>query len=127
MNIQHYLPLWRYAATFIIPPKYVWNLCVGLYYLLAATLGLYRPNGDGYVLSFWRSVDCMCNAIAFGDPKETISSRSAKARAAGRVWGCVLCRFLGWVATKIDGKPTDHCALSLAANVGTNAIIPDGD
>lgn len=125
--LMQWFPLWKYAITFLVPPKYVWNLLVGAWWLLRAVAGTYRPNGDGYIHSVLYALDCFLNAVGFGDPKETISSRSAKARAAGRTWGCVLCRFLGWAATLIEGKPTDHCAQSLLRNAGANAIIPDGE
>ena len=38
------------------------------------------------------------NVLIGGNPHETISDRAALARAAGRKWGCVLCKFLDWVA-----------------------------
>jgi hypothetical protein len=103
------------------------NLAVGFWNLLRATAGMYRPNGDGWAHSWLYALDCFGNTLAGGDPRETISSRSGKARAAGRVWGCVLCRFLGWVATLIAGQPTDHCAQSILPDAGAAAIDPDGD
>ena len=105
---------------------YVPNLLIGLWYFAGSILFLYRPNGDGWLHSVAYCFDCFCNAVAFGDPRETISSRAGKARAAGRKWGCVLCAFLGWVATLIARTPTDHCAQSIMASAGARAIIPDG-
>ncbi|WP_166656091.1 hypothetical protein [Paraburkholderia sp. BL10I2N1] len=110
-----------------IATLYVSNLFIGLWYFAGALVFLYRPNGDGWLHSVAYSFDCLCNASAFGDPRETISSRAGKARAAGRGWGCVLCAFLGWVATLIAGKPVDHCAESVVADAGRRAIIPDGE
>jgi hypothetical protein len=58
------------------------------------------------------------NTLLMGDPGETISSRSAKAQAAGRRWGCVMCRFLGWFQK-------DHCQKALEPYAGADAVIPD--
>ncbi|WP_234015477.1 hypothetical protein [Burkholderia sp. BE12] len=99
---------------------YAANLALAAWDLQLAVLGLYRPNGDGYVHSCFYSLDCLGNAIAGGDPRETISSRAGKAMNNGRVWGCVLCRFLN-----IFQK--DHCLKSIEVNEGQRAIIPDGD
>lgn len=104
---------------------YVSNLAIALWNLLRATAGVYRPNGDGWVHSWWYCLDCLGNSLAGGDPLETISSRSAKARLEGRKWGCLMCSLLGWAATIIAGKPTDHCAESLQKNEGSRAVIPD--
>lgn len=46
--------------------------------------------------------DQLWNALLGGHEDETISSRAAKARAAGRRWGCVLCRI-------VDAIDRDHC------------------
>lgn len=108
--------------------EYICNLGIALWGIALATAGKYQlPGGHGYVFIWWYSIDCTANAIALGDPRESISSRAAKARAAGREWGCVLCAILGYFATLFAGTPTDHCAQSLEANEGRRAIIPDGD
>lgn len=44
-----------------------------------------------YLLNLAVLLDEAANTILGGSPNETISERSAKARAAGRRWGCVLC------------------------------------
>lgn len=118
---------WHYIVAFLVPPKYVWNVLVGAFWFARAVANTYRPNSYGYVHSVFYALDCLANAVALGDPKETISSRAAKARAAGRLWGCKLCAFLGWCATLILRKPTDHCAQSVLPNAGANAILPDGE
>ena len=105
--------------------EYPQNIGIAAWNLARATVGVYRPNGDGYIHSWFYCLDCFGNAVAFGDPNETISSRSGKARNEGKRWGCVMCAFLGWCATIIAGKPTDHCAESIEANEGARAIIPD--
>ena len=52
------------------------------------------------------SQDQNANAAFNGSEDETISSRAARARAAGRRWGCVLCRLL-------DAIDPDHCEKSV--------------
>jgi len=73
-----------------------------------------------YLINILILLDLATNSIVlFGSPEETISSRSAKARNAGKRWGCVLCRFLDWC------QP-NHCNLALMpASAGDDAIIPD--
>lgn len=55
--------------------------------------------------------DQLLNTAGNGDPDETVSSRAAKARMAGRRWGCVLCRVL-------DSLDTDHCLRFLERDRG---------
>jgi hypothetical protein len=107
--------------------QYLSNLKIASGNLLLATVDEYHPNGDGWFHSWWYCLDCTGNALAGGDPLETISSRAGKARVNGKEWACVLCAFLGWVASIIAGKPTDHCTLSINPNAGVRAIIPDGE
>lgn len=107
--------------------EYASNVGVASAHLIGAPLKLYVPRPtESYGLNVAISLDEFGNAISGGDPGETISSRAAKARNAGRAWGCVLCKFLGWAATLVAGKPTNHCTLSLEANEGSKAVIPDG-
>lgn len=73
-----------------------------------------------YFLNLLVLLDEAGNTLAGGSPNETISERAAKARAAGRRWGCVLCRLLGWI------NP-GHCDRTLATTVGDGAIVPDGE
>lgn len=54
---------------------------------------------------FWNilvSIDQFINTLLYGNPDETISSRAAKARNAGRWWGCIFCRL-------IDKLDPNHC------------------
>jgi hypothetical protein len=46
--------------------------------------------------------DQLANAATGGNPDETISSRANRAMKEKEAWGCVLCRFLGWL-------DKDHC------------------
>jgi hypothetical protein len=73
-----------------------------------------------YLLNWLILLDQAGNALAGGSPNETISERAAKARNAGKEWGCVLCRFLNWI------NP-GHCDNALTATIGDDAVIPDGD
>lgn len=72
-----------------------------------------------YLLNLLILLDEAGNTLAGGSPNETISERAAKARATGRRWGCVLCRFLGWV------NP-GHCDRALTSTIGDDAVIADG-
>jgi hypothetical protein len=73
-----------------------------------------------YLLNILKWLDIGVNVIfLFGASNETISERSAKARNAGRKWGCVLCGLLDWV------NP-GHCDNALTSTIGGDAIIPDG-
>jgi hypothetical protein len=63
---------------------------------------------------FWNiliAIDQFGNALFAGSPDETISSRAGKAMREGKVWGCVLCRFLNWFER-------DHCAKSIELDEG---------
>jgi hypothetical protein len=86
-----------------------------------AFVGKYVPRpAKNYGFNLAVALDEFGNAITGGDPGETISSRSAKARNDGRVWGCILCKFLNWFQK-------NHCDLALDPNAGAEAVIPDGD
>lgn len=58
---------------------------------------------------WWRVAigkDQAFNASIGGSEDETLSSRAARAEADGKRWGCVLCKFLGYI-------DKDHCKKSL--------------
>lgn len=52
------------------------------------------------------SIDQLANTILGGNEDETISSRAAKAKLAGKKWGCVLCKLL-------DKFDKNHCVKSI--------------
>ncbi|RDI99515.1 hypothetical protein DVT68_01250 [Dyella solisilvae] len=52
-------------------------------------------------------VDELGNVSANGKENTTISARAARARNAGRRWGCVLCKILNWFQK-------DHCDKALS-------------
>jgi hypothetical protein len=72
-----------------------------------------------YLMNWLVLLDQALNTLAAGSPNETISERSAKARNAGRKWGCVLCSLL-------DKVNPGHCDNALTSTIGGDAIIPDG-
>ena len=43
------------------------------------------------------AVDELCKVACNGSLNRTISYRAAVSRNQGRIWGCVLCRFLDWL------------------------------
>ena len=73
-----------------------------------------------YFLNWLILLDEAGNTLAGGSPNETISERAAKARKAGRRWGCVLCGLLNRI------NP-GHCDRALTSKIGEDAIIPDGE
>jgi len=64
-----------------------------------------------YFFSLFVSLSQFANTILAGDPDETISSRAGKAKREGRVWGCLLCRFLDLFDRK-------HCEKSIEEDEG---------
>jgi hypothetical protein len=73
-----------------------------------------------YLLNWLILLDEAGNTLTGGSPNETISERAAKARKAGRQWGCVLCGLL-------DRVNPGHCDNALTSKIGEDAVIPDGD
>jgi hypothetical protein len=71
-----------------------------------------------YLINLLLILDEFGNTLTLGSPDETISSRSAKARNKGKVWGCVMCKFLN-----IFQK--DHCDKALIIDRGEDAILKD--
>ena len=41
--------------------------------------------------------DDFCNTLTGGNPDETLSSRSGRARSEGKIWGKLLAGFLDWL------------------------------
>jgi len=103
---------------------YVKNVVIALVRLIKAILNQYHYlNTDGYIKNVLVILDCFGNALAGGDPDETISSRCAKAalsEQAGGKWGggCRMCAFLSIFQQ-------DHCTKALNRNKGSRAVIPD--
>lgn len=64
-----------------------------------------------YFFNLFVSLSQFANTVLAGDPDETISSRAGKARREGRIWGCLLCRFLDLFDRK-------HCEKSIEEDEG---------
>jgi hypothetical protein len=73
-----------------------------------------------YLLNYAVLLDEAANTVFGGSPNETISERAAKARNAGRKWGCLLCLVLNRI------NP-GHCDNALTSTIGDDAVIPDGE
>lgn len=105
---------------------YFVNLILALINFSKAVSGLYQYHpGDSYLYNVWVVFDCLVNTLLGGDPRETVSSRSAKAQLYEMAatpptygWGCRFCAFL---ATFQE----NHCAKALERNVGARAVVPD--
>ena len=61
-------------------------------------------------------LDLLFNALLFGDPRETISHRTARARKAGSIPACYFCSFLSYISSKIFKQKRDHCDWSLSSD-----------
>ncbi|SCW95611.1 hypothetical protein [Ancylobacter rudongensis] len=60
----------------------------------------------GYLLTLGTALSVLVNALLAGQPTETLCYRAAKARRAGRGWGCVFCQLA-------DLFDRDHCGNTL--------------
>jgi len=67
------------------------------------------------ILSYFRrlfvAVDQLLNVIFGGDPDETMSSRAGKDARRGKVFACILCKFL-------DLFEKDHCEKAIERDRG---------
>ncbi|WP_224742911.1 hypothetical protein [Stutzerimonas kunmingensis] len=84
-------------------------LVAGLFAALRMAWSIIASPARAWKLSV--AFDQLGNAAANGDEDETISSRAAKARRAGRRWGCLLCGLL-------DRIDPDHCEKSIEHDEG---------
>ena len=73
-----------------------------------------------YLTNLFLAVDLFANALLFGDPEETISSRLGKHQDAGH--DCKLCDWICWVLDKIDPR---HCDKSRNALQGRGSDDDD--
>lgn len=67
---------------------------------------------------FWNilvNLDQTGNTLTGGDPDETISSRAAKAKAAGKTWGKYMCKFLSFF-------DKGHCEKSIEKDEGKDSL-----
>lgn len=66
-----------------------------------------------WLINILYALDLLLNALTFGDPEETVSSRIGKKMAKGKK--CHICMALCWVLDKIDPR---HCANSINPRQG---------
>lgn len=64
------------------------------------------------------ALDQLVNAILFGDPDETMSSRMSKRRST--------CLFCGWVCRLLDVLDPGHCARSIEPDEGKDDLLNRG-
>ncbi len=65
--------------------------------------------------------DLAGNTLLAGNPRETISMRTARARHAGHRWAAVACRALTWIGAKLGSTVGDHCTWALDDSSGSIA------
>ena len=58
-------------------------------------------------------LDKIGNWLLLGSPNETISRRTARARAAGERWAVWACATLTWIGNRLSGSTGDHCDFAL--------------
>lgn len=58
-------------------------------------------------------VDLLANSILAGNPRETISHRTARARAAGSEAAEWFCGVLTWLSNALGFPQADHCTWAL--------------
>jgi hypothetical protein len=69
-----------------------------------------------FLLNTALMLDLFGNSILLGDPRETISHRTARAREAGSIPACYFCSFLTFIANRIITKKRDHCTWALSSD-----------
>jgi len=62
--------------------------------------------------NFWIATDVWVSNMIWADPNITISSKTAEARASGKLWGKIGCRILNFLF-----RSPDHCAKALAGDL----------
>ncbi len=76
-----------------------------------------------FFLNFVNLLDHTLNFLLLGDANETVSARTARARAAGQKWAAYACKFLTFLAKVITfGKSSeDHCTYALDPKILPNS------
>ncbi len=69
------------------------------------------------------TLDLVANVALAGLPGETISRRTARARAAGSVAARRFCAVLTWTFNRLPGVHRDHCTWSLAPGPSVGAEV----
>ncbi len=68
------------------------------------------PAVKQVILNVAELADVVLNTILLGDPRETVSRRTARAREAGERWAVVACKILTVIFRFMQ---QDHCTWSL--------------
>lgn len=89
----------------------IWLMCQATHIIAAGLMLLAIIFGYERAWRLAVSYDQLANTALGGSEDETISSRAAKARRSGRIWGCVLCRLL-------DAIQPGHCDSSIEPDEG---------
>ncbi len=76
-----------------------------------------------YCLNFLVALDLGLNGALGGSPRETLSRRTARARAAGSRPACWFCSVLTWSFSRVLSPPRDHCTWALAGGDGIDAEV----
>lgn len=90
----------RLYLILLTPLLFVGGLWSALRYLTCIVMNPAKAWNIAFQL------DEMANVGANGEKNTTISARAARARNAGKTWGCVLCKVL-------DAVQAHHCDNSL--------------
>lgn len=69
------------------------------------------------------AADLALNAALLGDPRESVSHRTARARAAGSRAATRFCAFLTWCSNALGFRQSDHCAWALDSDAQTGPEI----
>jgi len=76
-----------------------------------------------YALNWLNLIDHALNTLLLGDANETVSSRTARARAAGQKWAVFACNTLTFLTKVVTfgAVNRDHCTYALDASVLPNS------
>lgn len=73
-----------------------------------------RPKSIcSYILNILVGIDQLGNALAWGDPHASISSRAYLGTLKAKPWACILCRWL-------DQIQKDHCKVAWEAEMAAD-------
>ena len=75
----------------------VWLACIGAAAITMLHILWSILSNPAKALRIAVALDRVGNAAANGVETDTLSSRANRARAEGRRWGCILCRWLDWL------------------------------
>lgn len=78
---------------------------------------------EQYALNWLNLLDHLGNCLLLGDPNETISARTSRARAAGSKAAALFCSFLSWAAHVVTFGTVnqDHCDYALKSSILPNS------